>query len=59
MDVMVQLAHHAEAIGAYGIQISTPFYYPPSDDDMRSASFADDPRCDLQRRHHGLQHVLA
>ena len=33
VDVMVQLAQHAEAIGAYGIQISTPYYYPPSDDD--------------------------
>lgn len=33
VDVMIQLARHAEEIGAYGIQISTPYYYPPSDED--------------------------
>lgn len=33
VDVMLQIARHAEEIGAYGIQISTPYYYPPSDED--------------------------
>jgi dihydrodipicolinate synthase/N-acetylneuraminate lyase len=30
---MLEIARYAEEIGAYGIQVSTPYYYPPSDDD--------------------------
>ena len=33
VNVMIEMAQYAEAIGAYGIQVSTPYYYPPSDDD--------------------------
>ena len=33
VNVMIEMGHHAEEIGAYGIQISTTYYYPPSDDD--------------------------
>ena len=32
-DAMLKLAHHAEEVGAYGLQISTPYHYPPSDED--------------------------
>ncbi len=30
---MIAMAQFAEGIGAYGIQISTPYYYPPSNED--------------------------
>jgi len=33
VNVMLDMARYAEDIGAYGIQISTPYYYRPSDDD--------------------------
>jgi 4-hydroxy-tetrahydrodipicolinate synthase len=33
VNVMIEMARYAEEIGAYGIQFSTPYYYPPSDDD--------------------------
>jgi len=33
VNVMLDMARYAEAIGAYGIQVSTPYYYRPSDDD--------------------------
>lgn len=33
VNVMVEMARYAEEIGAYGIQMSTPYYYPPSDED--------------------------
>ena len=33
VNVMIELARFAEEIGAYGIQMSTPYYYPPSDQD--------------------------
>lgn len=33
VDVMIEMARYAEEIGAYGIQFSTTYYYPPSDDD--------------------------
>lgn len=33
VNVMVEMARFAEEIGAYGIQMSTPYYYPPSDAD--------------------------
>ena len=33
VNVMVEMAQYAEEIGAYGIQMSTPYYYPPSDAD--------------------------
>jgi dihydrodipicolinate synthase/N-acetylneuraminate lyase len=33
VDVMIEMAQFSEEIGAYGIQISTTYYYPPSDDD--------------------------
>ena len=33
VNVMIEMARFAEQIGAYGIQVSTPYYYPPSDED--------------------------
>lgn len=33
VNVMIEMARYAEEIGAYAIQVSTPYYYPPSDDD--------------------------
>jgi dihydrodipicolinate synthase/N-acetylneuraminate lyase len=33
VNVMIEMARYAESIGAEGIQISTPYYYRPSDDD--------------------------
>lgn len=33
VNVMIEMAQFAEEIGAYGIQVSTPYYYPPSDED--------------------------
>jgi len=33
VDRMIEMGLFAEEIGAYGIQISTPYYYPPSDED--------------------------
>ncbi len=33
VQVMIDMAQYAEAIGAYGIQFSTPYYYEASDDD--------------------------
>jgi dihydrodipicolinate synthase/N-acetylneuraminate lyase len=30
----VEIARHAQAIGATALQVSPPFYYPPSDDDV-------------------------
>jgi len=33
VNVMIEMAQFAEAIGAYGIQFSTTYYYKPSDDD--------------------------
>ncbi|MDJ0754160.1 MAG: dihydrodipicolinate synthase family protein [Ardenticatenaceae bacterium] len=33
VNVMIEMARYAEEIGAYGIQMSTPYYYPPSDED--------------------------
>jgi dihydrodipicolinate synthase/N-acetylneuraminate lyase len=33
VNVMIEMARFAEEIEAYGIQMSTPYYYPPSDED--------------------------
>lgn len=33
VNVMIEMARFAEEIGAYGIQMSTTYYYPPSDED--------------------------
>jgi len=33
VNVMIELARYAEEIGAYAIQMNTPYYYPPSDED--------------------------
>ena len=33
VTVMIEMAQYAEALGAYGIQFSTTYYYTPSDDD--------------------------
>ena len=33
VNVMIEMARFAEDIGAYGIQMSTTYYYPPSDED--------------------------
>ncbi|MCA9987533.1 MAG: dihydrodipicolinate synthase family protein [Anaerolineales bacterium] len=33
VNVIIEMAKFAEEIGAYGIQTSTPYYYPPSDED--------------------------
>ncbi len=33
VNVMIDMAQFAEEIGAYGIQMSTTYYYPPSDED--------------------------
>ena len=33
VNVMIDMAQYAEEIGAYGIQMSTTYYYPPSDED--------------------------
>ncbi|MDQ7027587.1 MAG: dihydrodipicolinate synthase family protein [Anaerolineae bacterium] len=33
VNVMIEMARFAEEIGAYGIQFSTTYYYPPSDED--------------------------
>jgi 4-hydroxy-tetrahydrodipicolinate synthase len=33
VNVMLDMARYAEAIGAFCIQVSTPYYYRPSDDD--------------------------
>jgi len=30
----VEIARHAQAIGATAVQVSPPFYYPPTDDDV-------------------------
>jgi dihydrodipicolinate synthase/N-acetylneuraminate lyase len=32
-QVSIDLARHAESLGAYGIQASPPYYHPPSDED--------------------------
>jgi 4-hydroxy-tetrahydrodipicolinate synthase len=34
VDVCIELARWAEAIGACGIQVAPPYYYTPSDDDI-------------------------
>ncbi len=36
VNVMIEMAQFAEQIGAYGIQMSTTYYYPPSDEDALS-----------------------
>jgi dihydrodipicolinate synthase/N-acetylneuraminate lyase len=36
VNVMIEMAQFAESAGAYGIQMSTPYYYPPSDQDAKS-----------------------
>ena len=33
VNVIIEMAQFAEEVGAYGIQMSTPYYYPPSDAD--------------------------
>lgn len=33
VNVMIEMAQFAESAGAYGIQMSTPYYYRPSDED--------------------------
>jgi 4-hydroxy-tetrahydrodipicolinate synthase len=34
LDVCIEMARWADAIGAYGIQLAPPYYYEPSDDDV-------------------------
>lgn len=34
IDVCIELAQWADAIGAYGVQVAPPYYYTPSDDDI-------------------------
>lgn len=36
VNVMIEMAQFADAIGTYGIQMSTTYYYPPSDEDAIS-----------------------
>jgi dihydrodipicolinate synthase/N-acetylneuraminate lyase len=36
VNVMIEMARYAEEIGTYGIQMSTTYYYPPSDKDALS-----------------------
>jgi dihydrodipicolinate synthase/N-acetylneuraminate lyase len=36
VNVMIEMAQFAESIGTYGIQMSTTYYYPPSDEDALS-----------------------
>ncbi len=33
-DVSIELAKYSESIGAYGVQMSPPYYHVPSDDDV-------------------------
>ncbi len=34
LRVVLELAHFADEVGAYAMQISAPYYYPPSGDDV-------------------------